>query len=139
MSRLFYEPVPTDRAKLAGRQDNNTKKYLEKVSKIVPAEIVAGYVAMLELVSMIRNKDLHNKFYIGIFLLCAILTPLYTYYQAEKDKPYVMHIIMTTLSFCVWAFAVSGKQWFADAHEPAIASILLVAFTLVSGFIPLRK
>jgi hypothetical protein len=48
---------------LAGRQDNNTKKYLEKVSKIVPAEIVAGYVAMLELVSMIRNKDLHNKFY----------------------------------------------------------------------------
>ena len=114
MSRLYYDPPK--KPKLQGGNAENesssqsTKEYLEKVAKIIPAEIIAGYLAIVGLIPLIKNTALHQGFYYGAFLFCAILTPVYFSRQAEKGKPKTMHILLSTLSFIIWAYTVTGEK-----------------------------
>ena len=58
-------------------------------------------------------------------------------FQAEKKKPKKTHIFVSAIAFIVWAYIVSGQMLGPGIHDPAIASILLVLFSLVRGKIPL--
>lgn len=135
MSRLYYEESiarPVMRSRRAGSQE-----YLEKVAKLVPAEIIAGYIALVGFVPLIRMTDLHPWFFAAGFLLCLVLTPVYLNSQAEQDRPKSRHLVVSTIAFVLWAYAVSGSVAWPGIHDSAIASFLLAAFTLASGRIPL--
>jgi hypothetical protein len=148
MARLFYDEVrmpatfnvPKDarRMELEG-QGNGAKIYLEKISKLIPSEVLAGYLTLVGLVAAIHHPELHSSFYYGSFLLCLVLTPLYLNYQAEGNKPKLTHLIISTVAFMVWAYAMSGDKVFTRFYDPAAASAVLVVFTLVSGVVPLKK
>ena len=138
MSRLYYDK-PTTTPKLKSGKGGDSKDYLEKVAKLIPSEIVAGYITMIGLVSSIKliPESGHLWFYIGIFLICILFTIWYMNFQAEKGKPKVIHIVVSTVAFIVWAYTVSGHVIWPEIYDPAIASIILVLFSLVSGKIPL--
>ncbi|MGO8127012.1 hypothetical protein ACC728_39950, partial [Rhizobium ruizarguesonis] len=75
-------------------KSSTTKDYIEKIVKIIPSEIIAGYLALIGLVPSIKNENSHQGFYYGIFVLCTILTPVYFNWQADKGKPKVVHIVL---------------------------------------------
>lgn len=136
MARLYYEiSEQTPRTRTRGK---SSSEYFEKVAKLVPAELIAGYVALIGFVPLIRNSNLHPWFFGASFLLCLVLTPIYLNSQAEKGRPKRNHLVVSTVAFVFWAYAVSGSTTWPAIHDPAIASILLVAFSLVSGRIHLK-
>ena len=136
MSRLFYEPDIIE-STTEGEQPKDGRKYAEKVAKLIPGEIIAGYITLTGLVPLISLAGVDKWFYAGIFVLCLILTPIYLKSLADSDKPSRRHLVISTFAFVFWAYAVSGAVVVPEIHDAAIASILLGAFSLVSGKIPL--
>src|SRR5207249_2386071 len=106
---------------------------------LVPTEVIIGYLTIVGLIPLIRSAPLHPWFYWGAFLLGLVLTPVYLTAQAEKGKPKKRHLAISTLAFVVWAYATSGEKLIPQLYDPAIGSIVLVIFSLISGAVPLRR
>jgi len=140
MSRLYYDQQAAISADIKPSRTEGTKGYLEKVAKLVPSEVLAAYMTMIGLVSSIRKiPEMHHFWiYIGIFLICIPITIWYLHFQAEKDKPKITHIIVSTFAFVIWAYAISGHVVWPQVYDTGIASIVLVLFSLISGKIPLK-
>ena len=141
MPRLYYDPSVKEqpyRHRMTVSSDQAAKQYLEKVAKLVPSEILAAYLTVVGLVPLVQNGHLRAVVYAASFLTCLVVTPLYFTSVAEKYRPKRNHIVLSTIAFAVWAYAVSGSTMIPHWHDPAIASILLILFTLVSGRIPLK-
>jgi len=139
MSRLYYDKQvnPNQPTAISGKKKG--KDYLEKVSRLIPNELIAGYLAMFGLVPLIQKGDNHIIAFWCIFILCLILTPIYLHSQSEKNKPKKMHLFISSMAFVIWAYVTTGKTLIPEYHDAAIASILLIAFSLISGVIPLKK
>lgn len=120
-------------------EDSKLNSHLDKVSKLIPSEIIAGYLAMFGFVPLVQNKALQSGVLWVIFGLCLIVTPIYLNRQAEKNKPKRNHLIISTIAFIVWAYATTGSTLVTDFYDAAIGSIVLVAFSLISAAIPLDK
>jgi hypothetical protein len=141
MSRLYYDKGPGASGGLregaGGPPPRGGNPYLEKVAKLVLTEVVVGYVTLIGLVPLITVTG-QVWLYLVAFVLGLVLTPLYLNYQAEAGRPKKTHLIVSTIAFVVWAYAVSGPTTVPGWYNPAAASFVLVAFSLISGVIPLR-
>jgi hypothetical protein len=142
---LYYDN-PTQRSNNTPRREfalemgeSNVKDYLEKVSKLIPSEILTGYITMVGLTASVRAALWHKWIYLSVFLFCLALTPAYLAFQSEAGKPRLVHLLVSSFAFVIWAYAVSGFQTVPNLYDPGIASISLISFTLLSGLIPLRK
>jgi hypothetical protein len=137
MSRLYYDQS-TPRLQ-TGKVDKEAalKNYLEKVSKIIPGEVIAVYLALIGFVPLIKQSDFHQGFYYFALALGTIGTPVYIWFQAETNKPKKIHIILSAISFMVWAYQTTGDKIF-HTYDQAIASFILVAYSFVVGIIPLN-
>jgi hypothetical protein len=143
MSRLFYEADPARQKdflrKGPGGGAATTKSYLEKVAKLVPSEVIIGFLTIVGFIPLIRFSSLQMWFLWGAFLLGLMLTPIYLNFQAEKGKPKKLHLGISTIAFMAWAYATSGEKMIPQLYDPAIGSIVLVVFSLISGAVPLRR
>lgn len=136
MSRLYYQEPRTRAAVTAGKSELG--ELMEKVVKLIPSEIITGYMLLIGLVPLIRNDSLHLPLSIVAFALCFILTPIYLLGLAEEGRPKAAHLIVSTIAFGVWAYVVSGQLILPEQYyDPTIAPIILVVFTLISGAVPL--
>lgn len=144
MERLYYEKKhdPTQPKAFAG-EDKGFSDYLGKVARLIPSEVIAGYLTMIGFVGSIKNLQTQIIIAWVIFAMGLILTPLYLNKVADADKPKRNHLILSTIAFLVWAYVTTGKQLLAtispDIFDQAVSSIVLVAFSLVSAVIPLNK
>ena len=144
MGRLYYEKKydPTQpRAFVGEKQGFNDN--LDKVARLIPSEIIAGYLTMIGFVGSVKNIQVQNIIIWIVFAVGLILTPIYLNNVAELDKPKRNHLILSTIAFIVWAYVTTGKQLLQtispDIFDQAVASIVLVAFSLISAVIPLNK
>lgn len=151
MSRLYYDrpireysdktfnaPIPGSVTRSV-QPTENTKSYLEKVAKLVPSEIIAGYLAMMGFVSQVEGSAQEITAW-GIYGLCQLLTPVYLNYQADAGRPKTMHLLLSSIAFLIWAYVTTGDQLLPEGYyQAAIGSIVLVAFSLVSAIIPLNR
>lgn len=144
MGRLYYEKKydPTQARAIAGNEQGFSD-YLDKVARLIPGEIIAGYLTMIGFVGSIKNIQMQNVIAWIVFAIGLILTPIYLNNVAEADKPKKNHLILSTIAFLVWAYVTTGKQLSEtispDIFEQAVASIILVAFSLISAIVPLNK
>ncbi|MFZ1560393.1 MAG: hypothetical protein WAT37_10740 [Saprospiraceae bacterium] len=141
MARLYYDQsIDGVQLKGPGSQGQNFDSYLEKVSKLVPSEIIAGYLTMMGFVPTIKSFDPNIISWI-IFGAGLILTPFYLNKVASVGKPKRNHLILSTVAFAVWAYVTTGPLLFESSgmYDSAIASITLVLFSLISGIVPLNK
>jgi hypothetical protein len=120
-------------------EHSEAMRYLEKVAKLVPSEILAGYVTLIGFVPLVHQTAAQPWLYAAIFVTCLGLTPVYLNAQAEHGKPKRNHLVLSTAAFIVWAYSISGSVLVPSIHDPAVASICLVAFSLVSGVVPLNR
>lgn len=140
MGRLFYEkPQKPNQPRAVSGEEKKVNDYLDKVSKLIPSEVIAGYLAMFGLVPLVQKTDIHPTVFWIIFWLCQILTPIYLNSQSEEDKPKRNHLIVSSIAFTVWAYVTTGKTLVPDYYDAAIGSIILIAFSLISAIIPLKK
>jgi len=142
MGRLVSSKKSDVVARAADQEESSAQQdYFERVGKYIPGEIIAGYVAMLSFIE-ISKADFQFGLGIGIFVLCLVLTPFYFQMMAKKaDKTYLRtHQIISSVAFIVWAYAIGGNRGLFGTeglnwYDVGIGSILLVAFTLISGVI----
>lgn len=144
MGRLYYEKYydPTQPKAISG-QEKGFSNYLDKVAHLIPSEIIAGYLTMIGFTGSIKNSTLQVVFTWIIFAIGLILTPIYLNTVAEAGKPKSNHLILSTIAFLVWAYVTTGKQlletFSTNIYDQAVASIILVAFSLISAVVPLNK
>jgi hypothetical protein len=137
VSRLYY-PQSANTATLAGgQQQNAAKDYLEKVAKLIPSEVLAVYLGLIGWVPAVHFAVSKTWLYGGVFVFCLVLTPFYLSAMADKNKPKRMHLILSTIAFPVWAYSVSGASVVPNAYDPAVAGMLTLIFTAISGLVPL--
>jgi hypothetical protein len=147
MERLYHEkPSPKEgllQADAKPIKGPGFSDYLTKVSRLIPSEILAGYLTMIGFVSSIKNQEVQNVVAWIVFAAGLILTPIYLNRVADANKPKRNHLILSTIAFIIWAYVTTGKQLLEtispDIFDQSIASIALVLFTLISAVIPLDK
>ena len=106
--------------------------YLDKVFKLIPAEITAGFLAGQSLIfATPRPEELWWLLLLFAFVL-TLITPLYL--MKIQNVTSVSQIFVSTLSFPIWAANISAS-WFAHLG-PAVPALglLLIVWVL---FVPL--
>lgn len=132
MSRLV-EPVPSGQ-RLA-KTEPSPGSYAERITKYIPGEILAGYIATNGILASVTDgqNGLRTWVYLGTFLLCLVLTPIYFTMMAGRDRPKRLQMILSTVAFVVWAYNLGGVFEVFRLYVPWLGSVLLVVFSLISG------
>lgn len=104
-------------------QTDRTRKFLENLVKLIPAEIVALYAV----ISGFVPADLTGQLFITIPLF--LLTPFYMYFAMGIHK--ISQVALSTVAFVVWLFAIGGPFVFFGWYESWMGAALLAFYTLV--------
>lgn len=116
--------LPEEAVYPAGRD-----KYVDRLFKYIPAELIAGYIFVLGVVERLTNTGEIRIFHWLLFLIFCVLTPLYLW-RVQKVLKIQQHII-SLLSFVVWVFALGGPFTLLNWYDPLYGEILLPVFTIV--------
>lgn len=107
------------------RQIKRDQHYRDKLLKLIPSEIVAAYMVVMGIIP--ENSAQWGTLIVSLVLL--ILTPFYLK-RFEKVTNNIQ-IVMCSLSFVVWVYSLGGPFVHWNVHQPWIASIVLILWTLV--------
>lgn len=103
--------------------------YKTKLAKYIPGEIIAAYVAIDGIVKS-ATKFSDAAYWIA-FLLLLVLTPLYIWRVTTEPpkKAATAQIIVSTIAFFVWVFAIGGPFASLSWYVPVYGALLLVIYT----------
>ena len=100
--------------------------YLERVSQLIPAEVVAAHLTIQGLVySRITIRD------IAIEISAVVLLVLLPFYLRRLGVTTMRQILLTMGSFLVWVLAVSLPVHQRFGVDPLWGSIILILWTAV--------
>lgn len=108
--------------------------YFEKLLKYIPADIVAGYVAIAGILQEHNNDPLWVTW--AVFGILLVLTPFYVCY-VKTDPPgfhqkKLFHWVTACLAFTAWVFALGGPFAATFAwYKPYLGSVVLILTTLI--------
>jgi hypothetical protein len=114
---------------------NTNDTRLQKTLKLIPSEIIALFVAAIQFVPNGKPFTWYVEMIVAIG--CLILTPIYLVYGTKmkfKDsKTAAKQIIITTVAFAIWVFAIGGPfqniTFLAD--NTWISAIVLLFWNLI--------
>jgi hypothetical protein len=106
--------------------------FFDRIIKYIPADIVAGWVALNGF-----SKDQSQTVLWGIFVVVAGLAFFWTKKQTDAPgKPVAMtQCIIAVVSFAVWAFALPSGPFIALGYSASLGSIALILYTLGIGLV----
>lgn len=110
------------------------ESYFDKLLRYIPADIVAGWVAIDGLIRD-QASDPVNLYWI-VFAFMVVLTPLHICFIKTQPPGFlpskVFPATVGVLAFIVWVFALGGPfaVTFADWYRPLFGSIALILTTL---------
>jgi hypothetical protein len=115
--------------------DSVESSYFEKLLLLIPADMVAGYLALDGILKQ-NLADITPIIYWAVFIAMLALTPLYIWFRpGENALKQVCSLryraVSGTISFAVWVFALGGP--FAVTflwYKPVYGSLLLIVTTL---------
>jgi hypothetical protein len=99
--------------------------YTDRLTKYIPAEVVALYLTIDALVR--SSPHFPAAFYWAVFLFCLFGTYLYLWRIEKVRKKLQLHI--SGGAFAVWVFAIGGPFAHLGWYDPIYAGILLPMFT----------
>jgi hypothetical protein len=109
--------------------------YLGRVVKYIPAEIVTLY---LSATGVVPNTNLHRSTFLwAIFAFCVVVTPVFMSI-ATRDagkKSLLTQVILSTIAFPIWAYALGGIFTTTPGYAPFIGSLMLMAATFLFGLV----
>jgi hypothetical protein len=120
--------------------------FLGRMIKYVPAEIIG----FLMIINALLDQALRSggkaatmagvpvtSIATGALVFACILTPLFCWYIRQDGDAWVVNAIVSTIALPFWAYLM-GAVAFADRRDGNLAVILVLTFTILSGFIAPR-
>jgi hypothetical protein len=106
--------------------------FFDRIIKYIPADIVAGWVALDGLSAGLATGVLW-----GLFVIVAVFAYFWTLRQTEVpgQPPAVRQSLIAAASFAVWAFALHSGPFRAMTYPEAYGSIALIVYTLGIGLV----
>ena len=106
--------------------------YFDKLIKYIPAELIAAWTAVTGLIAGATKEPQGTLLWIA-FIVGLILTAAWIWRRTtEPKKPIaITQIIISTMAFAVWVFALGGPFAAMNWYSPLYGSLLLIAFTLI--------
>jgi len=74
---------------------------------------------------------------VGALVFACILTPIFCWYIREEGDAWIVNAIVSTIALPFWAYLM-GAVAFADRRDGNLAVILVLTFTVLSGFVAPR-
>jgi hypothetical protein len=128
------DPGPPPSSGVAREED-----FMGRLLKYIPAEIVGLYLAAKGIVIGTSGKDTETILWLTV-AFSWMLVPIYLWVATSRDgqKPLLLQILLATIAFPIWIFAVSGPpvsslQWYSD-HQ-YVGSLILIFVTFIFGLI----
>ena len=120
----------------APRQMNSVDDFLGRLVKYIPAELVGLYVAAR---GVIPKTEQPIVFWV-VAVITWIFVPLYFWFVTTRNdqKALTSQILLATLAFPIWVFAIGGapvESWSWYAAHQYIASLVLMFATVAFGLI----
>jgi small basic protein len=111
--------------------------YFDRVVKYIPADIVAAWVAVTGLVKSADNTVPKTTVLWVCFFVGIVLTAAWTWKQTNVGglPAALKQIVVATIAFGVWVFALGAPFDALEWYRPLYASILLIGYTLAVGLI----
>jgi hypothetical protein len=130
----FRDPYPVSSSEaLPDPPPMGVDDYTNRLLKYIPAESVALYLTLQGIVlSGMGNRSPYTWLWL-IFGIGLIGTPIYLWRVTKVSKS--MQLVVSTLAFGVWVFALGGAFQSLSWYEPFIGSLTLVAFTFFAPLI----
>jgi hypothetical protein len=112
----------------------NVDDYLGRLLKYIPAEIVGFYLAAAGLMSPQPGAPNYTGLWV-VFALGFILVPIYFWIATTREgkRPLWSQIVLATIGYPVWVFAIGGPFASFTWYRSSVASVLLIFATVVFG------
>lgn len=110
--------------------------YFDKVVKYIPADIVGAWIAVTGLIVGAAGVPGGALLWIA-FAVAIILTAAWTWKQTTvpDQPPAVTQVVISTIAFIVWVFALGGPFATLGFYRPLYGSLLLILYTLLVALI----
>ena len=109
------------------------QEYKDKLLKLIPTEIVGGYMVIHGILSgqtiQIGETDITQAVAWLVFAVLLILTPLYLAKIHKVTQK--AQLTLTTIAFAVWAYTIGGPFQMQGWYQPQLAAVLFVLWTLI--------
>jgi hypothetical protein len=109
--------------------------YLGRLLKYIPAEIVGFYLVAAGLISPQPGTPNITGLWV-VFALGFVLCVLYFWIATSRDegkRPLWSQVILATIAYPVWVFAIGGPFVSFSWYRSSVASIVLVFATVLFG------
>jgi drug/metabolite transporter (DMT)-like permease len=136
MGRRIITGVRVAAGQSSGGPAPTTDDYLSRLAKYIPAEIVGLYLFVTGVIPQTGGKSNPTAQWV-VFAVCCVLTFVYMWHVTRKEggKPLWWQIILATIAFPVWVFAIGGPFKDLPWYESWIAALVLGFTTVVFGMV----
>jgi hypothetical protein len=116
---------------MAVRQVDRTEPYLEKLKKLIPAEIAAAFIAINSIIPFQSPNTIY------IYVSTAILVlGCFLYLRQQQSVTDVKQLLFTSLiAFPVWALNIAIARFDWISGQEFIAAVVLILVTVFSPLI----
>jgi hypothetical protein len=112
--------------------------YLQRLAKLIPVEITTAYVAIAAALTLDPNttdpdkQDRYDGYLLCCFVVLLVLVPCYLWFLRNVRNNWAQ-IIVTTLSFPIWAATVSASvvQDHFPGAPPQLLAVILIVWTTI--------
>jgi len=118
------------------RRLSTQEDYFGRLAKFIPAEIVALYVAAVGVIPHVPAGTPNFRALWIVFGITLALVPLYLFFATKRGgkKPLPLQIVLATVAFPVWVFAMGGPFESFPWYQGWAASLVLIFVTFGFGF-----
>ena len=115
--------------------------YFDRVVMYIPADVVSGWVFVKSAIEG-APEDTPKPVIWWLAFVCGLaLTAGWTLRQTKEParRAAITQIIVATIAFAVWVFAMGGPFATLGFYKPLYGSLVLVLYTLAVGLIIPRE
>jgi hypothetical protein len=122
---------------------NAGDRYLERMVKYIPAEIVGCSMLINAILQQAIKSGGADAAMAGVpvtsiawvaLIAGCLLTPLFCWYVREDGDAWIVNAVVSTLAFPFWAYLM-GAVAFANHHDGDLAVILILFVTVIGGLV----
>jgi hypothetical protein len=131
--------IITTQLQAAEAGEGGVDGYFNKLVKYIPADIVGTWVLASSLIKEASGAPKTPLLWVA-FAVLLVITPLWTWRNTKPPAkpPARTQIIISTVSFAVWVFALGGPFATMSFYRPVFGSLTLLFFSLVVAMITPR-
>lgn len=113
------------------KNETENDSYVNQIIKLIPVDIVGVYLGITKLLS--TWEESYPIIQTSIFLIILIITPFYL--KRADSQIDIRHIVVSTISFAVWAFSLGDpfEKFLKLGHDKfqIMSSVVIMIYTLI--------